>query len=158
MRGGGGGGGGVVADHHVRGRHGSPHIIDHIAGVAASVLEVRLPGSMTVSPGAWDQSTLWTDLILRQPSPVTWTLATDIPGKRTEKTPSLPQKMFGVGLPVAMQLSLISWPGLTWRHSVFAICWPQVNIKTSKLKRFSLFSADIYQVKRRILRLARLSD
>ena len=32
----------VVPDHHARGGHGSSNLIDHIAGVAARVLQVRL--------------------------------------------------------------------------------------------------------------------
>ena len=34
----------------MRGGHGSSHIIDHIAGVAAGVLQVRLPDLQTAVP------------------------------------------------------------------------------------------------------------
>ena len=41
------GAGVVVADQDVRGGHGSSDIIDHIAGVAARVLRLRLPANIS---------------------------------------------------------------------------------------------------------------
>ena len=47
----------VLTDEDVGGGHGGSNLVDHIAGVAAGVLQVRLPANITVTPGSTDSLT-----------------------------------------------------------------------------------------------------
>ena len=62
--------GAVVVDDDVRAGHGRPDIIDHVAGVAARVLQVWIPAEREREDREETGNTR-SHLILRPPSPVT---------------------------------------------------------------------------------------